>query len=76
MKVVAFLSMTELLNKDEDERPALLELSCESFEGTDLRLKLEDGREFSIDAGELVDAIARVAFENATPIKPQGDSSE
>lgn len=74
MKLTAFLSMTELDSKIEGERPALLELSCESFEGTDLRLKLDDGREFSIDATELADAIGRVAFENTAPTKPKEES--
>lgn len=61
MKLTAQLAVTRLIDENEEERPALLELSCENFEDTDLKLKLDDGHVFVVDANELIEAAARLS---------------
>ncbi len=60
MNIVAELSALELIDKDEEEKECLLELSCEGLE-EDVILKLDDKRRFKIAAGDLMEAVARIS---------------
>ncbi len=73
MKLTAELAVSEMIDKNEEEKDALFKLSCEGFESSDVILELEDGRKFKVDGVELMECLARISSQELTTQKVTGD---
>ncbi len=63
MKITAELPALELIEKIDEEKDVTLKISCEGFESSEVILEMPEGRQFKLDANDLMEAVSRTAIE-------------